>query len=523
VSGTADAPEVVTDGAASDRPLLEVREITKRFPGVTALDRVSLQVGHREVVGLVGQNGSGKSTLLKILAGIHQPDEGEVLLGRVQVFLRNPRQARRMGIGMVFQEQSLLPNLTVAENIALGVENVRSRTWGTYRWDSALRLARAQLDKLGSTISPWAPVAALSQAERQTVELAKALTNELYSPANALLLLDEPTSTLSQHEIDVLFHEIRRVRERSSVIFVSHRLDEILEVSDRVYVLRDGKCVAERSRGSWHQEEFYRLMIGQDSARDYFGIEHQQSFTDGAVRLGVQHLTKAGAYRDVSFSLHPGEVLGICGVEGSGREKVMRTIFGAERADSGQIVLDDRVLPPGSPEEAVRRGIGYIPAERSAEAALMEMEVEENLTISHLELVSHGPVMNQRTERSIAEKWVERLKIKTPSIRTIMSSLSGGNQQKVVFARWLLSSETRLLLLDLPTRGLDVGAKAEVYNIIRESASSGTAILLVSDSLEETIALSHNILVMKDGAITGRLAAPVHGKPSQLDILEKML
>jgi ribose transport system ATP-binding protein len=523
VTSNVSASETAAERPAPDRPLLEVREITKRFPGVTALDRVSLEVDHREVVGLVGQNGSGKSTLLKILAGIYQPDGGEILLGGVRVVLRNPRQARRMGVGMVFQEQSLLPNLTVAENITLGAEDVRSRTWGLYRWDSAHRLAREQLERLGSPISPWAPVSALSQAERQTVELAKALTNELYAPERALLLLDEPTSTLSQHEIEVLFHEIRRVRERSSVIFVSHRLDEILEVSDRVYVLRDGERVAERSRGSWQQDEFYRLMIGQDSAQDYFGIELQRPFIEDAVRLDVQHLTKAGAYRDISFSLHPGEVLGICGVEGSGREKLMRTIFGAERADSGRIVLDGKALPPGSPEEAVCRGIGYIPAERSTEAALMEMEVEENLTISHLELVSRGPVLNQRTERSVAQKWVERLKIKTPSIKTLMSSLSGGNQQKVVFARWLLSPEIRVLLLDLPTRGLDVGAKAEVYNIIRESASSGTAILLVSDSLEETIALSHTILVMKDGVVTRRLAAPAHGKPSQLEIVEEML
>jgi ribose transport system ATP-binding protein len=390
-----------------------------------------------------------------------------------------------------------------------------------YRWDRVHRLAREQLDKLGSKIPPWALVSTLSQAERQSVELAKALMNELYAPSNALLLLDEPTSTLSQHEIDVLFREIRRVREDSSVIFVSHRLDEILDVSDRVYVLRDGKCVAERTRDSWHLDEFFQLMIGHESEQDYFGIE--QSYAHDVVRLNVQGLTKTNAYRDVSFDLHPGEILGICGVEGSGREKVMRTIFGAERADSGQILLDGKALPPGSPEDAVRRGIGYMPAERSAEAALMEMEVGENITVAHLEVVSHGPVMRRRSERNIAREWIERLKVKTPSIRTNMSSLSGGNQQKVVFARWLLSPEIRLLLLDHPTRGLDIGAKAEVYRIIRESASSGTAILLVSDSLEETIALSHTILVLKDGEVTGTLVAPALGKDSQMDVLKKML
>jgi ribose transport system ATP-binding protein len=264
-------------------------------------------------------------------------------------------------------------------------------------------------------------------------------------------------------------------------------------------------------------------MLGHEAASDYFGIEHQLPLADQAVRLRVQGLTKEDAYRDVSFDLRAGEVLGICGVEGSGREKIMRTIFGAERADSGQILLDGKPLSPGSPEEAVRRGIGYVPAERSAEAALMEMDVGENITIAHLDQVQHGPVVSRQSERALAARWISRLQIKTPSLRTNMSSLSGGNQQKVVFARWLLAPEIRLLLLDHPTRGLDVGAKAEVYGIIRQSAASGTAVLLVSDSLEETIALSHNILVMKDGMVTARAEAPADGKPSQLDIVENML
>jgi ribose transport system ATP-binding protein len=523
VTGQPDAAEVPFQESTSGAPLAELHEITKRFPGVTALDQVSLQIRPQEVVGLVGQNGSGKSTLLKILAGIHHPDGGEIRLRGEPTVLRNPGHARTAGIGMVFQEQSLLPNLTVAENIALGAENLGSQARGFYRWGSVRRLAQQQLDKIGSTISPRALVSALSQLERQTVELAKVLTTELYAPANALVMLDEPTSTLSRHEIDVLFGEIRRLREHSSVIFVSHRLDEILEISDRVYVLRDGKCVAERSRGSWHQDEFFRLMIGRESARDYFGVENQKPYSGGVVRLNVQSLEKAGAYRDVSFELHPGEVLGICGVEGSGREKVLRTIFGAEYPDSGRILLDGKQLPLGSSEEAVRCGIGYIPAERSVEAALMEMEVGENITIAHLDQVTRGPVLSKRNERRLAGAWVERLRVKTPSIRAMMSTLSGGNQQKVVFARWLLSPDIRLLLLDHPTRGLDIGAKAEVYEIIRESASSGTTIILVSDSLEETIALSHNILVMKDGLVRGSLPAPAHQKPSQLEIVEKML
>ena len=513
----------VADPTRREESLIEAREITKRFPGVTALDRVNINVRPREVVGLVGQNGSGKSTLLKVLAGIHQPDGGEIRIGGKHVVFHSPSQARAIGIGMVFQEQSLLPNLTVGENIALGAEGVNTPSRGIYRWRIVHRLAREQLARIGSTISPGALVSSLSQLERQTVELAKALTAELYSPANALVLLDEPTSTLSQQEIDILFREIRRLRERSSVVFVSHRLEEVLEVADRVYVLRDGQCVAERSRGSWDLAEFFRLMVGSDSQQDYFRLDRQQRYSADAVMLRVQGLTKKGAYRDVTFDLHAGEVLGICGVEGSGRAMLMRTLFGAERADSGTMLLDGAPRTLRSPEDAVRRGIAYVPAERTEEATFMEMDVRENMTIAHLDEVTRGRLMSRQAERSVADRWVDRLKIKTPSLRSMMSTLSGGNQQKVVFARWLLSPDIRLLLLDHPTRGLDVGAKAEVYDIIRDGASSGAAIVLISDSLEETIALSHNIMVMKDGAVTARIAAPVEEKPSQLEIVEKML
>jgi ribose transport system ATP-binding protein len=509
--------------ASREEPVIEVQGITKRFPGVVALDGVSIVVRPREIVGLVGQNGSGKSTLLKILAGIYQPDGGEIRVAGKPITFHSPSQAREIGVGMVFQEQSLLPNLTVAENIALGAETIRKSSRGFYRWRSVHRLAQNQLRIIGSTISPWAPVSSLSQLERQTVELAKALTAELYAPDNALLLLDEPTSTLSQFEIDILFREIRRVRERSSVVFVSHRLDEILEVSDRVYVLRDGHCVAERTRGEWDQADFFRLMVGHDSHQDYFRLEQQRPFREETVVLSLNGLSKKASYQDITLDLHSGEVLGICGLEGSGRGELVRTIFGAESPDSGKLLIDGTPVRMRSPEDAVRRGIAYIPAERSQEAAFMELDVGENITMAHLDEVTRKRLMSRKAEQDIARRWVQLLQIKTPSLRTLMATLSGGNQQKVVFARWLLSPEIRLLLLDHPTRGLDVGARADVYNIVREAAATGTGIVLVSDSLEETIALSHNIIVMKDGTITARLAAPVAAKPAQLEILEKML
>lgn len=522
-SGEAHVGSTAATGASARPALIELRDVTKRFPGVTALSHVSLTVGHREVVGLAGQNGSGKSTLLNLLAGIHQPDEGEILADGTPVILRTPGDARGRGIGMVFQEQSLLPNLTIAENIALGIEDARFRTFGRYPWSRIRALAEEQLEKVGSDLSPRTQVASLSQVEKQIVEIAKALTAELFAESDALLLFDEATSTLSQGEIEMLFGVIERLREHSSVIFVSHRLDEVLKISDRAYVLRDGECVGERKRGSYDEDELFRLMVSRESAEDYFGLERQRPYAAEATRLSVQGLSKAGAYRDISFELHEGEVLGLCGVEGSGRDTLMRTIFGIERADDGRVELDGSRLGGGHPETAISRGIGYIPSERKAEAALMDLGVAENITISHLDQITRGPVMSGRSQRELAQRWVQRLGIRTPRLDTRMSALSGGNQQKVVFARLLLSPDTKLLLLDHPTRGLDAGAKSEVYEVIREVAADGISVLLISDALEETIALSHNILVMKDGLITGAFPAPANAKPSQVEIVEKML
>lgn len=511
-------------GGESERsPLIELQEVTKRFPGVTALNRVSMSVGREEVVGLVGQNGSGKSTLLNLLAGIHQPDEGKILADGVPVVLGTPRQARARGIGMVFQEQSLLANLTVAENIALGIEDVGTRAHGRYPWGRVRALAEEQLEKVGSNISPRAQVASLSHVEKQIVEIAKALTAELFAKSDALLLFDEATATLTQAEIEMLFGVIERLRAHSSVIFVSHRLDEVLAISDRAYVLRDGECVGERRRGSYDEDELFQLMVSRQSAADYFGLERQQPYAADAIRLSARGLSKADSYCDVSFDLHEGEVIGICGVEGSGRDTLMRTIFGLESAQRGHIELDGRRLRGGRPELALSRGIGYIPAERKTEAALMDMGVAENITISHLEQIKRGPVVSMHRQREVARRWVERLGIRTPKLNTRMSALSGGNQQKVVFARLLLAPEMKLLLLDHPTRGLDAGAKTEVYDTIREAAARGISILLISDSLEETIALSHNVLVMKDGEITAVFSAPTDAKPSQLEIVAKML
>ena len=343
----------VTDAA----PLLEVRGLTKRYPGVLALDDVDLSLRRHEVLGLVGQNGSGKTTLLKIIAGLVRPDSGTVVLRGRSLVAGDLRAARAAGIAMVYQEQSLLPGLTVAENIALGAEGSCSRLRGLYPWGAIRRTAAAQLERLDADISVRTPVERLSQGERQTVELAKALMCEVTArDSDVILLLDEPTSTLSQREIKRLFREVERLRERSSVIFVSHRLEEVLAIADRVYVLRDGRSVAERTRGDWEVGEFFSLMTGQEQSADYYDVNSQVALKNPVARLEANSLTSAGSFSAVSFTLHAGEVLGICGVEGSGREKLMRALFGAERIDDGWVLLEGSRVRLRSPARRSSKG-----------------------------------------------------------------------------------------------------------------------------------------------------------------------
>jgi ribose transport system ATP-binding protein len=503
-------------------PVLAVAGLTKRYPGTVALDSASLEIRPHEVVGLIGENGAGKSTLLKILAGCVAPDAGMISLRGKRVAFRGVVDATRAGIGMLFQEQSLIPNITVAENIVLGAEGSGIRL-GIYRWRELNAIAQRQLDKISSSIAPTVMTESLSFAQRQMVELAKVLAIEERTKEAPIILLDEPTSVLEREEIDLLFRQIHRLRQIASVVFVSHRLDEVLRVSDRVYVLRDGQCVAERDPRSCDVAELYRLMVGRDSDADYYHGSEQRPFDPTRIRLSVKSLGKRGRYRDVSFDVHAGEVLGIAGVQGSGREDVCRTLFGAETHDEGAIAIDGRPLPLTSPEAASAAGVGYCPSERRVEGVVAGMSVGENITLVRLDMVCRGPFLDARRERGIVRAWIDRLKIRTPSSSAPIQTLSGGNQQKVVLAKWLMSDRLRVLVLDHPTRGLDVGTKGEVYALIRKLAAEDLAVVLMADTLEETIALAHKVMVMKDGLVTGMFDAPPDAKPSQVEIVEKMV
>jgi len=503
-------------------PVLEVKNLTKTFKNVVALDDVTFEVRRHEVVGLIGENGAGKSTLLKILSGIYQPDSGEILRNGKKTVFRGVNDSAKAGIGMVHQEQSLVTSVTVAENILLGSEG-NAVIAGIYNWRALNAKAQKQLDKIQSPISPKEHVEDLSFAQRQMVELAKALGVEEFSADEPVIVLDEPSSVLEGDELEVLFAQIERLRQIASVIFVSHRLDEVLRVSDRVYILKDGKCVAERNPETADVDELHRLMVGRESSAEFYRENDQKPVHNEKVVLQVDGLGKSHAFSDVSFDVRLGEVLGISGVLGSGREELTRVLFGAEPFDSGTITLDGKKVRFASPVGAVAAGFGYIPAERRIEGIAQGMSVQDNMFLADPRPVSFGPFLLPKKASEIASQWIERLRIRTPDRNANISNLSGGNQQKVVLAKWLNSPRLRVLILDHPTRGLDVGAKEDVYTFVRQLCTQGIAIILLADTLEETIALSHSIIVMRDGEIQSRFDASPGNKPKPVDLVQQMV
>ena len=501
-------------------PALSLINVEKRFPGVHALKNVSIDIGRGEVIGLIGENGAGKSTLMKILSGVYQPDSGEIRIAGQPTVFENAADANRKGIGMVFQEQSLLTNLTVGENIYLGNEAQFTR-YGIVNWKSLYAAAARQLAKVQVDVDPRARADSLSFAARQMVELAKALTLEEHAGDHLVILLDEPTSVLERAEIDILFARVRALKSRASFIFVSHRLDEVLEVSDRIYVMKDGGVVADLATADADTTKLHHLMVGRSLQAEYYREPLQKPFRDEVV-LEADGLTLGHAYSDVNFKLHAGEILGIAGVIGSGREEMTRTLAGFAPHDQGKLRISGRDVRLTTPAEAVDLGMGYIPRERRVEGLVLFLPVAANITLADLASLTRHGLINSTEEKRLARTWVERLKIRTPGINTLCLNLSGGNQQKVVLAKWL-QAKAKILILDHPTRGLDVGAKEEVYDLVRAITTEGLAVILTSDTLEETIGLSHTLLVMRDGKITHRADAKPGQKPRQVDLIGHMV
>lgn len=501
--------------------MYELKAVDKKFPGVHALKAVDFQIGRGEIVGLVGENGAGKSTLMKVIYGAYQADGGIIQKQGVTVRFQNPRQAMQHGIGMVFQEQSLISNLTVMENIFLGYEAQFQRL-GVMQWGAMATAARAQLAKVKLDIDPGMITAKLSFAQRQLVELAKVLTLEERVDGDLVILLDEPTSVLSEDEVKLLFRIVRDLTRRASFIFVSHRMDEVMELSDRIYVMKDGQVVDVVARGGATVEQIQHKMVGRNVDREYYREQRQRPYDAGKVLLEMKGVTLPGRVKDINLTLHAGEVLCLVGTEGSGREAILRTIYGMRTPLAGTVSIKGQQVTAFTAQAAVAASVGYVPRERKVEGIVAGMNVYENMTLSQLQRHSKGGILRVAGEKALARDWIGRLKVKAHSEHADCGNLSGGNQQKVVLAKWR-SGGSDIMLLDHPTRGLDIGAKEDVYEMIRDMSADGVGIVLVADTLEEAIGLSHTIIVVKDGEIQKQFDCVPGAKPSLFDLLHHMI
>ena len=498
-------------------PVLELQRITKRYPGVLALDAVDFTVHENEIVGLVGENGAGKSTLMKILIGLVQPDEGKYLLRGRRVAIKDPASAAELGVGMVFQEGSLIPNLSILENLFLCHE-MGFRRFGFLSKRAMREAARATLESVKVTADVGTPIAETTPAIRQMVEIARLLwLSRLYSQRNPVLILDEPTTVLAEQERDTLFAILSELKREASIILISHRLQEIVENSDRIIIMKDGKRLKELDAQHANIPDIEQMMVGHAFAADRFR-EDEQATPGEEVVLTLENLTKRGMFEPFSCSIRSGEIVSLVGLVGSGKEAVCRCVNGLEKPDGGLIRLAGKKLTPGSPSQTVRAGVGHIPIDRRNEGLAVGMTVAENVNLLVLDQLKVAGFIHPGRETKNAHRWIQECRIKTPSASVMCVNLSGGNQQKTVIAKWL-SSQIRFLVLDHPTRGVDVGAKVEIYRLIRQLARDGVGMIVMCDTLEEDIGLCNRMLVMKDGRLVGEVDCPPDQKPSPSDII----
>src|SRR5947209_1796617 len=486
-----------------DTPLLEMRGIVKSFPGVMALQCVDLDVFGGEVDGIVGHNGAGKSTLIKILTGAYSRDGGVIRLDGRPVHFHTPAAAQAGGIATIYQETNLVPYLSAAENIFLGREP-RLR-WGAVDWKTMRREAEHLLRGLGIGLDVRVPTMRLSVAMQQMVMLARAVCLQA-----RLVVMDEPTSSLDAHEVQILFDVIRRFqREGVGIIYISHRFDEIFALTDRVTILRDGRLVGTLATKDTNKLELVALMLARKTTE--VETSGQTAFTESAAEgsrqdlLEVQHLTRRPAPIDVSLDVRQGEIVGLAGLLGSGRTELARAIFGADRPERGVIKMAGRTVRIRSPRDAVRAGLGYTPEDRKTEGIVPQLSVRDNIVLATLPRFTRFGILSVRRQRAIADELIKRLDIRTPGQSTPVRNLSGGNQQKVILARWLCR-RPQLLLMDEPTRGIDVGAKAEVQRLIDEVAQEGLGVLMISSELAEVIEGSDRVVVIQEGRTVGELS-----------------
>jgi rhamnose transport system ATP-binding protein len=479
----------------TDTPILELQHATKSFGAVHALEDGDIELFGGEVHGLVGENGAGKSTLVKILAGVHRPDAGRLVIDGNEAIFENAKQSQAAGIAIIFQEPTLFPDLTVAENIFVGTQPLKR-----FRRIDGRRMRREAagvFDQLGVRLDPDRLARGLSIADQQLVEIAKALTSNA-----RVIVMDEPTAALTNTEVERLFGIVEALRARgNAVLFVSHRLEEIFAICQRVTVMRDGRHVLTRPVGELTVQSVIRAMVGRDMDALFPKVAAER----GNVVLKVDRLTHEGVFTDVSFEVRQGEIVALAGLVGAGRSEVARAIFGIDRWDAGSVEVAGRRLRPGSPTSAMAAGVALVPEDRRQQGLLMDFSIERNIALASLDEVRRGGLIPRGAERRFAKDWAVKLQLKYGKLANPVWTLSGGNQQKVVLAKWLARRPT-VLIVDEPTRGIDVGTKAEVHRLLSELAAQGVAVLMISSELPEVLGMADRIVVLFEGRVTGEFA-----------------
>ncbi len=506
-------------GSNSIHPFLNMVNISKSFLDVKALQEVNLSINENEIVGLVGENGAGKSTLVKILAGVYKADRGKISIDDKDIYINNPQDAKKHGIGIVFQEQSILKNMTVCENLFLGQEKFFLNL-GVLSQERMLKEASEILAELDIDIMPTRNANTLNFIQREMIEIARNVWLARKSNARVpIILLDEPTTALEQNDIKFLFQKLNEIKKHTAIIFISHRLQEIVTLCDRVYVLKDGKNVGCFSKDDISENLLRSKMVGKELVGEFYQSSMQRKAGEKVV-LELKGCSKKHAFDDVSFRLKEGEILSICGTVGSGKEALCKAIFGITKFDSGEVYIDgvDVKGHINSPMDAFNKGIGYIPEDRRNEGLILNLPIFENITLTVLKkLKSHGMV-SRKKQFEVTEKIVKKTDIRSASITALCKNLSGGNQQKAVLGKWLLSGN-KILVMSHPTRGVDVGAKQQIYTLMREMVNDGMSLITMGDSFEEDIGLANRIIIMKDGKIITIIDAN-ESKPTPVDLIK---
>jgi rhamnose transport system ATP-binding protein len=481
--------------SADAAPIIALRAASKAYGAVRALREADIALRPGEVRGLVGENGAGKSTLVRLLAGVQRPDAGAVVIDGEEVDFHSTADARDAGVAVIFQEPTLFPDLSVAENVVMGRHPLQALRRIDRR--EMRREVAGLLERLGVHLDPDRPVRGLSIADQQIVEIAKALSYDA-----RVLIMDEPTAALSGPEVARLFGVVEALRERdAAVLFISHRLEEVFAICSSVTVMRDGAVVHDGPLEGLSSDDLVRRMVG----RELDALFPKLEASVGEQLLRVERLTREGVFTDISFEVRRGEIVALAGLVGAGRSEVARAIFGIDRHDAGRVVVDGRELPNGSPTAAMRAGVAFVPEDRRQQGLVMDLSIERNATLTRLRQLSSLGLIGRAAERRLAQRWAERLSLRFHSLSDPVQFLSGGNQQKVVLAKWL-ATEPKLLLIDEPTRGIDVGTKAEVHRLISELAAEGLGVLMISSELPEVLGMADRVLVMHEGRLTRELS-----------------